>query len=53
MFDMVDLVMEEYWVSANFFRNFPRQKKVLYILSKMHILCFYFVGQKYANVTNY
>ncbi len=32
--------------SANFFRNFPRWKSVVCIQSDMHILRFYFVGQK-------
>ena len=45
MFDIVDTwVMEEHWLSANFSRKFPRQKKVL-VWSKMHILPLYFVGQ--------
>ena len=44
MFDIV-VTMKEYWSSANFSRNHPRQKKVLCMWSKMHILSFYFVGQ--------
>ena len=51
MFDMIDillLVIEEHGSSANLFRNFPRQKKVHYVQSKMHILHFYFVGHKYG-----
>ncbi len=39
---ILPLVMEEHWLSNNFFSNFPRQKKVLCF--KMHILHFYFVG---------
>ena len=41
--------MEEHWSSAYFFRNFPRQKKVLSVWPTMHILCFYFVGQSCAD----
>ena len=36
--------MEEHWSSANFFRNFPRRKKVLCMWSKMHMY-WYFMGQ--------
>ncbi len=32
--------MEEDWSSANHFRNFQRQKKVLCVWCKMQILCF-------------
>ena len=49
MFDMIDilaLVLEEHWSSANFVNNYPRQKKVPCMWSNMHILRFYFVGQK-------
>ncbi len=41
--------MEEDWSSANFFRNFPRQKKVLCKWSKMQILRFYFNGAEILN----
>ncbi len=37
--------MEEDWSSANHFRNFLRQKKVLCVSCKMQILRFYFVEQ--------
>ncbi len=37
--------MEDHWSSAKCLRNFPRQKKVLCMWCKMHILHFYFVGQ--------
>ncbi len=37
--------MGMHWSSANFFRNYPRQKRVLYVWFKMHILRFHFVGQ--------
>ena len=33
------------WSSANFFRNLPRQKKVVCMKSGMQILCFYLVAQ--------
>ena len=41
------LVMGEEWSSANHFWNFPRQKKVFCVWSKMQILrvFFYFMGQ--------
>ena len=39
--------MGEHSSSANFFRNFQRQKKILCVWSKMDILCFYFVGQNW------
>ena len=32
--------MEEHWLSANFFKHFQRQKKVLCMSSEVHILCF-------------
>ncbi len=37
--------MEEHSSSANFFRNFPRQKKVLCVWSTIHIPRFYVVRQ--------
>ncbi len=42
---LIPLVMEERWSSANFFTNFPKQKKVLSVWSKMHILRFTFCGR--------
>ncbi len=47
MFD-TPLSMAENLSSANHFRNFPRQKKVISLWSKMQILPFYFVGQAFA-----
>ena len=37
--------MAEDWSSANFFRNHPRQKKVVCMKTEMQILRFYLVGQ--------
>ena len=38
--------MQEHWSSATFCTNIPRQKNVLCVWSKIHILHFYFVRQK-------
>ncbi len=45
------LVMEEHWSSANFFRNFLRQKKVVCMKSEMQILRFYLVRQNWHNLS--
>ncbi len=45
--------MVEHWSSAIFFRNFPRQKRVLCVWPKMHILHFYFVGQTCSIIQYY
>ena len=51
MFDMADTAFSHgrqlIVLSANLFNNFPRQKKVLCMYSKVQILCFYYVGRFY------
>ena len=48
IWQILPLVMEEYWSSANFFKNIPRWKKVVCMKSEMQILHFYLVGQSYT-----
>ena len=45
IWQILPLVIEEYWSSANSIRNFPRWNKVVWMKSEMQILRFYLVGQ--------